>query len=403
MTWWHRAGDLLAVVLTWLGVAARIPSKAPGPHPVSSVMHRIPGASGTLAQVFYPADGRTKQAARRAYVRSGVVAGVAHFALTPRVLLNGALGRAPHPLAESGAPLPRPAGEPKHPVVIFLHGLGGNCEIYSAVCSFIASHGYVVVALESEDGSGSFAVTEEGGVLMYRRPPTGMAYTHENVASFRRPFLETRAKEVARAVEYLRGGEAASATGVVADVLGECDVDRVFLAGHSFGGASAAFAARRLPAGTFRGVLLHDVWPFPLPDDVLDAGVPCPTLSLLSEPFLESHEAAYTQRLLANTERSAGYVVRGSIHQSFSDSPWWVGITSLAKKFELRTDEDPLPIMTDIVAASVAFLDAFAAGRSPSTVAAAVDAAGVKRLRRCHGADAVSTAGAAVDDALAVQ
>ena len=45
----------------------------------------------------------------------------------------------------------------KLPTVIFSHGLGGNCDNYSQLCGDIASHGYIVIAMEHEDGSGSYA------------------------------------------------------------------------------------------------------------------------------------------------------------------------------------------------------------------------------------------------------
>ena len=41
-----------------------------------------------------------------------------------------------------------PASDAKFPVVIFSHGLTGCRTSYSLVCSEIASHGFVVAAME---------------------------------------------------------------------------------------------------------------------------------------------------------------------------------------------------------------------------------------------------------------
>lgn len=43
------------------------------------------------------------------------------------------------------------------PALVFSHGLGGSFFTYSAICCDIASHGYVVAAVEHKDGSACLA------------------------------------------------------------------------------------------------------------------------------------------------------------------------------------------------------------------------------------------------------
>ncbi|XP_041346887.1 platelet-activating factor acetylhydrolase-like [Gigantopelta aegis] len=43
------------------------------------------------------------------------------------------------------------------PVVVFSHGLSGHFFAYSGICSDLASHGYVVAAVEHKDGSALLA------------------------------------------------------------------------------------------------------------------------------------------------------------------------------------------------------------------------------------------------------
>ena len=53
------------------------------------------------------------------------------------------------------------------PVIVFSHGLGGNCDVHTGLAQLFARKGFVVVALEHECGAASYARTETGEVLTY--------------------------------------------------------------------------------------------------------------------------------------------------------------------------------------------------------------------------------------------
>ena len=91
----------------------------------------------------------------------------------------------------------------KFPIVVFSHGLGGSMEMYTQLCQHIASYGYIVVAMEHEDGSACYAETVEGQAIPYQRPPYDTSYTREKVVHFRRPFLNQRVKEVQQVLDGL--------------------------------------------------------------------------------------------------------------------------------------------------------------------------------------------------------
>ena len=49
---------------------------------------------------------------------------------------------------KSGTEQASPCKEIRFPVIVFSHGLGAMRTIYSAICIDLASHGYVVAAVE---------------------------------------------------------------------------------------------------------------------------------------------------------------------------------------------------------------------------------------------------------------
>lgn len=63
----------------------------------------------------------------------------------------------------------------KFPVMVFSHGLGGMRTTYSYICADIASHGWVVAAVEHRDGSASIALTNSGPVT-YEHPEKGVLH-----------------------------------------------------------------------------------------------------------------------------------------------------------------------------------------------------------------------------------
>ena len=51
----------------------------------------------------------------------------------------------------------------QYPVVIFSHGLTVHFHHYTGICSDLASHGYVVAAVEHRDGSANLALRRVPG------------------------------------------------------------------------------------------------------------------------------------------------------------------------------------------------------------------------------------------------
>jgi platelet-activating factor acetylhydrolase len=118
------------------------------------------------------------------------------------------------------------------PVIIFSHGLGGNRLVYSSICSDLASHGFIVAAIEHREGSASLARGIEDEWIKYDNVPP-------EVWGFRHHQLRHRVSEIklclAALDEIARYGHNGSKK---PDFKGKLNMDSLVMAGHSFGGAT---------------------------------------------------------------------------------------------------------------------------------------------------------------------
>ena len=202
-------------------------------------------------------------------------------------------------------------------------------EMYTCLCTHLASFGYVVVALEHEDGSGCYAERLDGDevvAVQYEKPPESFVYGRETVVDFRKPFLEKRVQEVQGIIDLLRNLPE-TFDDPLRHPFDTADVSRIALVGHSFGGATATLASQKYQDDpTVRAAVVLDAWAFALSDEIISRGLPTPTLSILSEGWTRTtnEELPQIQDLLRNSAglRSSLHIP-GTVHQSHSDTPNW--------------------------------------------------------------------------------
>ena len=337
-----------------------------------------------LVQLFYPVDGLTRTRKNRqkiSYFRPKAVAGLLRFMYANNMDGNIAEGilqflqDASHPLLEQyGAdPLPATKTDTKFPVVIFSHGLSGTMEMYTEICSQLASLGCVVVAVEHADASASYTtrVDEDGSIqdLWYQLPPSNSVepYSRQKVVNFRGPKLQHRVQELTRVYQFLQSGKKVTygnpADAALANaVLATTDPSELHLTGHSFGGATQLLAAqtwameRAKKGGTIqtKSVTVLDAWNFGLSEEIVARGIPNvpgdppgpKVLSVISEDWITSTEVFTLWNFLRNSRPHCAvdsYYSKGSMHQSFSDSEAWFPM-ALARATNCLGKTEPLHV-----------------------------------------------------------
>ncbi|MFG2819220.1 alpha/beta hydrolase family protein [Kitasatospora sp. NPDC048365] len=269
-----------------------------------------------VVQLWYPAQpssagveraqylGRTEQEART------VSAALARGVGLPGFLVDGV------PRARSRAVFDAPVvgGGGRFPVVLFSPGSGGVRTQNTAWAEELASHGYLVAALDHPYDSAA-VVLADGRTVTTATASSGDRAEDEKLAA---GWTAIRAADLSFVLTRLdgldRGGSADPLTG-------RLDTGRAAVTGHSLGGAAALQAARQ--DHRFRAVVDLDGYPHGPASPALDR----PALAL-TQAVTSATDSRYLPRLTealgSTTATSYRLTVPGAAHLTFMDGPLYL-------------------------------------------------------------------------------
>ncbi|MFE3173461.1 alpha/beta hydrolase family protein [Amycolatopsis sp. NPDC059090] len=292
-----------------------------------------------VAQLWYPANGpadapraqylgRTEDEART--VSEALAGGVG----LPGFLFDGVPRARTHAIPD--APVAVEGG--RFPVVLFSPGSSGVRTQNTAWAEEIASHGYVVVALDHPYDSAA-VVLADGRTITSATVSTGDRATDDRLAD---GWTAIRAADLSFALTRLESLSADPLTG-------RLDPGRVAVTGHSMGGAAALQAARR--DHRFTAVINLDGYPRGPLSPVLDQ----PMLAL-TQAVTPATDPRYlpqlTEVLARGTATNYRLTIPGAAHLTFTDGPLYLPpVPSIVGS--LGRAESPRVV----AAASLAFLD----------------------------------------------
>ncbi|XP_069751507.1 platelet-activating factor acetylhydrolase 2, cytoplasmic-like isoform X2 [Narcine bancroftii] len=212
----------------------------------------------------------------------------------------------------------------KYPLIIFSHGLGAFRTAYSAICTEMASEGFVVAAVEHRDESAAWTYFFKNANQLFESPqevicPPATQHELEEVSlpvrklaageeefSIRNAQLCRRVEECNHALAILTDINSGKSVNNVLlgnlslSVLKGCiDLQRVAVMGHSFGGSTSVLAVAK--DTRFRCAVALDSWMLPLPKDIHSQKL-CPVFFINSEKFQTEESIEVMKRLQSTNE-----------------------------------------------------------------------------------------------------
>jgi dienelactone hydrolase len=268
------------------------------------------------AQIWYPAKASPHEAERALYMgRSQSEANAAAGAFAdylgfPRFVLDGAVtGRTN---AVSGAPVA--SGKERFPVVLFTPGMGVGRTTNTAWASELASHGYVVAALDHPYDTAAVRFADGRTVRRAKHHVSSDAEGYilgEKLAA-------VKAADLRSALTHLGRFDSGKAESIFA---GRLDTDRAAVVGMS-AGVGGAFQAARTDE-RFSAVIALDGFPYDGKPGPYDQ----PVLALTQQIGLEDkpkYLPALRRMLKLSTTTGYMLTIPGTAHSTFTDAPLWM-------------------------------------------------------------------------------
>ena len=188
------------------------------------------------------------------------------------------------------------------PIIIFSHGLSANRLLYTSLLGEWASHGFIV-----------FSVEHDEKVLVRTKRLS-------DYVNIRKEQLQERIRYINETIEIVSNLEEMKKIFKHNDLT--LKYNKLFLAGHSFGGATAmevAYSNNKVTGG----IILLDPWFIPIKEDLYKKKIHLPIINIRSHEFHRNDELSklcelYNQKYMEKDDFISGYF-NDSVHNCMTD------------------------------------------------------------------------------------
>lgn len=203
------------------------------------------------------------------------------------------------------------------PILIFSHGLGGMRTQNSVYIQQLASHGYIVVAMDHSYDA-NISIFSNGEVALFNSDiPEYLSTNEKNEIRFSQ--LRTRSQDVSFIINQL----VLLNSDIQSEFLNKFSIENIGVFGHSFGGTTSIYASIIDPR--IKACLALDPWYEPLPKKIIESGLTKPFLHIGQEYWDSELNYEIRDEIVKNSTTSSFIsTIKGSKHPDFIDFPLMV-------------------------------------------------------------------------------
>ena len=201
------------------------------------------------------------------------------------------------------------------PVVVFSHGITGSRHLHQALFEHLASHGYVVVALDHSYDC-NLTIFPDGRTANYRSEITG----HPDSIQIRNQQINTRTKDIGFVLNQITKIHQGN---LQSELNGRINLKKIAVGGHSYGGATAIQAAK--VDKRIKVCFILDGWINPIPKSTILLGLHKPFLSMGRPNWKDSDYPDNYVLLNKIFSNSSGHnykiIIKNTLHLDYTDIP----------------------------------------------------------------------------------
>jgi pimeloyl-ACP methyl ester carboxylesterase len=239
--------------------------------------------------------------------------------------------------------------------LIFSHGITSSRHLHQVLFEYLASRGYIIAAPDHSFDA-NLTIFPDKHLAGYRSDITG----HPDSVNIRKQQMSTRGSDISFIIDQLEKLQHGS---IKSTLNGKLDLQKIAVAGHSFGGSTATVSAHK--DERIKACAVLDSWLSPVPEPIISSGMHVPFL-FMGRPSWEGSDypGNYLRldRVMAHSSvPKYRLVIKKTLHLDYTDIPLFSPIIGYVMSVGDLSPGVSLPLVNRLV---YGFLDKHLTGRN---------------------------------------